>query len=205
MSAVAARFFALVQGAGFYRAYLEEAVALLPGGDGSRLVDVGCGPGLLTRLAAARGYEALGIDADPAMVATAARLARRERSAATFLHGQLSDLPALPQADVVVAASLLAVVRDREAALETLWRCVKPGGALLVVEAPDRLTVPAARKAIAAGLRGPRRGLLTMWAAARQGNAVDPSIFATLRDTEPRHTPLLGGLVRATLCTAAAV
>ena len=205
MTVLAARFFTLVQGAGFYRRLLSDAVALLPEGDGRTLLDAGCGPGLLTRLAAARGYEALGIDADPAMVATARRLARRERSAARFLHGRLGD-PAtiVPHADVVAAASLLAVVPDREATLEALWRCVRPGGILLIVEATERLTVSAARTLIAGGLPGPRRNLLTVWAAARQGSAVDPTIFDSLVDAEQRSAPLLGGLASATLFTAAA-
>jgi ubiquinone/menaquinone biosynthesis C-methylase UbiE len=204
VSALAARFFTLVQGAGFYRQLLGEAVALLPEGSGRTLLDVGCGPGLLTRLAAARGYEALGIDADPAMVAAARRLARRERSDARFLHGRLDDRATrVPQADVVAAASLLAVLPDREAGLESLWRCVKPGGTLLVVEATERLTVSAARTLIAEGLGGPRRNLLTVWAAARQGSAVDQIVFTRLVETEQRGVQLLGGLVRATLFGAA--
>jgi SAM-dependent methyltransferase len=200
VSALAARFFTLVQGAGFYRQLLGDALALLPEGSGRTLLDVGCGPGLLARLAAARGYEALGIDADPAMVAAARRLARRERSAARFVHGRLGDpATSVPRADVVAAASLLAVLPDREAGLEALWRCVKPGGTLLVVEATDQLTVPAARTLIAEGLPGPRRNLLTVWAAARQGSTVDPVVFTRLVETEQRGTPLLGGLARATL------
>jgi ubiquinone/menaquinone biosynthesis C-methylase UbiE len=205
MSALAARFFTLVQSSGFYRNSLVQAVALLPDGRGRALLDVGCGPGLLTRLTAARGYEALGIDVDPAMVAAARRISRRERSSATFLQARLGgEVNTLPQADAVVAASLLAVVSDREAALETLWRCVRPGGTLLVVEATDRMSVPAARKLIAEGLPGPRRNLLTIWAAAREGNVVDARIFDHLAGAQHRSTLLLGGLVSATLFTASA-
>lgn len=77
MSAVSARLFTTVQGADFYRDHLRSAVELLPPAEGATLLDIGCGPGLLTRLAAARGYRAVGLDADQNMVAAAKRIAFR--------------------------------------------------------------------------------------------------------------------------------
>lgn len=199
MSAAAARLFSWAQGADFYRDHLRGAVELLPPGDGATLRDFGCGPGLLTRLAAARGYRAVGLDVDPHMVATAKRIARRERSTATF---QVLDLRAaeagLPPADVVAAASLLAVMPDRRAALRLLWDGVAPGGRLLVVEATEQMTVPAARRLVANGLAGRRSRLLIRWAAGRAGRTVDPRIYEDLPDvTEKRVAPLLDGLVGA--------
>lgn len=198
MSAAAARFFTLVQGAGFYRQLLSDAVALLPHGSGRHLLDVGCGPGLLTRLAAAHGYTALGIDADAAMVAAATRIARREHSHARFAQQSLHEAATTQtQTDVVAAASLLAVAPNREAALDDLWRCLRPGGTLLIVEANEHLTVQAARKLIADGLAGPRRNLLTIWAAARQGNTVDATVCNRLSAVSEHNAPLLAGLATA--------
>ena len=71
MSQLAARFFNYVQGAEFYRDLHQQAVSLLPPGSGSLWLDVGCGPGLLTRLAAEHGYQATGFDIDPTMIAQA--------------------------------------------------------------------------------------------------------------------------------------
>jgi trans-aconitate methyltransferase len=78
MSALTAKFFTRVEAAGFYAALLRDGLDLLPDGHGRTLIDIGCGPGALTRLAAARGYHATGLDSDPAMIAQAARLARRQ-------------------------------------------------------------------------------------------------------------------------------
>jgi 2-polyprenyl-3-methyl-5-hydroxy-6-metoxy-1,4-benzoquinol methylase len=201
MSALAARFFTRVQAAGFYRVLLSDAVALLPAGSGRSLLDVGCGPGLLTRLAAARGYDAVGLDADRGMVAAARRLAAKEGSAAAFVQGRFPDRR-LPRADVVAAASLLAVVPDRETTLLRLWQHTEPGGTLLIVEATDRLTLRSANAAIAAGLPPPGRGLLRVWAAARGGSTVDPRLRDSIPEAACHTVPILGGLAEAWLFAA---
>jgi trans-aconitate methyltransferase len=134
------------------------------------------------------------------MVTAARRLARREASPATFLHARFPEATRpVPRADVVAAASLLAVAPEREAMLRSLWQCVKPGGALLVVEPTERLTVPAAKAALRDGLQPPGRNLLLVWATARAGNAVDPRVRDCLPEVECRTAPLLGGLAEAWL------
>ena len=202
MGALAARFFAHVQAAEFYETLLRDALALVPDGDGASLLDVGCGPGALTRLAAARGYHATGIDSDPGMIAQAHRIARRESSAAAFAVADLSETATrFPPADVVVAASLLAVVPDTASALHQLWSCVAPGGALLIIEPSEQMTPANAQQVLATNRAwGRRRHLLTLWARARQGHSINPTVFETLPRTARRHDyPLLGGLILATL------
>lgn len=201
MSAASARWFSWVQGAGFYSDHLRDAVALLPPGDGRTFLDMGCGPGLMTRLAAAHGYRAVGIDVDQAMVATARRAAHREGSTATFERGDLHASALRPvRADVVAAASLLAVARDRPAALQALWHRVATGGLLLVVEATEEMTAPAARRLIADGLPGPRARILAVWASVRENRTVDPGIYWDLAGVaETRVVPLLHGLAGAWL------
>ena len=71
MSFIAAKLFDWLQGADFYHAAHRAAVEHLPPGDGKLWVDVGCGPGLVARLAAARGYRAIGVDRDRHMIAAA--------------------------------------------------------------------------------------------------------------------------------------
>jgi 2-polyprenyl-3-methyl-5-hydroxy-6-metoxy-1,4-benzoquinol methylase len=201
MSALAARFFTRVQAAGFYRTLLSDAVALLPAGSGRSLLDVGCGPGLLTRLAAARGYDAVGLDADGAMIAAARRLAAEEGSAATFVHARFPDR-LVPRADVVAAASLLAVAPEREKTLRSLWQRTEPGGTLLIVEATERLSLRSANAAVASGLPPPGRSLLRVWAAARGGSTVDPRLRDSIPEAACRTVPLLGGLAEAWLFSA---
>jgi len=188
--------FTWLQGADFYFDLHQHAVESLPAGNGETWLDIGSGPGLVARLAAQKGYRALGIDTDPQMVAAAKRIARRKHSTADFQTGDFTRLPA-ESAQVVSAASLLAVLPDREAGLRSLWHLLRPGGFLLIVEPTRQMTSENASRAIQNGLPKKRIAGLRMWANARQGNIVDPSIYETLGAESIRFTPLLQGLVGA--------
>lgn len=106
--------------AGVHPTLLDAAGA----GPGTRLLEVGCGPGALAALARDRGAEVTATDAEPAMVALAAALpgVRAERAA----------LPGLPYADgtfdAVVGAFVLNHVPDPQAAAADLRRVLAPGG-----------------------------------------------------------------------------
>jgi trans-aconitate methyltransferase len=194
---VAATLFTWMQGADFYHDLHAEAVAALPQAEGSRQwIDVGCGPGLVTRLAAARGYQTLGIDINPQMIAAAKQIAKREGSLATFRVGSLEEVTNA-KADVVSAASLLAVLADSFAGLKTLWQGVRSGGTLLIIEPTAQMTVDHAQRLLRRGLPGKRSFGLRLWANARQGNAVDPSIYSRLDAAQVDCIPLLDGLVAA--------
>ena len=191
---IAPLLFTWLQGADFYRALHREAVEMLPIGDGEIWLDIGCGPGLVTRFAAERKYRAIGIDTDPQMVAAAKRIARHANSSADFQTGDFTTLPA-ESAQVVSAASLLAVLPDREAGLRSLWRLLHSGGTLLIIEPTNQMTSENAARAIQNGLPKKRVLGLRMWANARQGNIVHPSMYETLSTGSLRFLPLLQGLV----------
>lgn len=180
MSYFSARLFSWVQEAEFYRHLQQEAVHLLPRGNGQQWLDAGCGPGLVTRLASAHGYRALGADIDPHMIRMARRLSQRHADArnARFEIAGLADLPE-NSADVVSAASLLAVMDERAAALDALLRCTRPGGTLLVIEPTVQMTREAARRYNRSVRHGTPSLALRLWAYARAGRAVDPEIFYT--------------------------
>lgn len=198
MGYASARLFTWLQGSDFYTNLHLEAIAGLPSGGGRKWVDVGCGPGLLTRLAGAKGYDALGIDMDPFMIRTAMKIARVENSSAVFEVGDVFQIP--PQsADVLSASSLLATLDDKVGGFQALLAAVKPGGSLLIVEPTDRMTLQAVGGLIENGIGGRRINGLRLWARARQGNAIDPEIFAVTEAKEVAFTPLLGGLVGAWL------
>jgi len=188
--------FTWLQGANFYLDLHRQAVDSLPAGNGETWLDLGSGPGLVARLAAERGYRATGIDTDPQMVAAAKRIARWKHSPAEFQTGDFTSRPA-ESAQVVSAASLLAVLSDREAGLRTLWHLLRPGGFLLIVEPTQQMTSENARRAIQNGLPKKRLAGLRMWANARQGNIVDPAIYETLGAQSIHFMPLLQGLVGA--------
>ncbi|MBI3563031.1 MAG: class I SAM-dependent methyltransferase [Gammaproteobacteria bacterium] len=187
--------FTWLQGAPFYHELHQRAVETLPPGTGKLWLDVGCGPGLVTRLAAIRGYRAKGIDADPRMIKTAQRLAKLHHSAAEFEVGHIAALP-YHGADVVSAASLLAVLDDKPSGLNRLWRCVRPGGYLRIVEPTDRMNLNNANQAIARGLPRRRINGLRLWAMVRKNNTVAPGLYTGLA-VEQHYVALLDALVGA--------
>lgn len=200
MSRGSARLFSWVQSARFYEALHRQAVQLLPPGQATHpWVDVGCGPGLVTRLAAAHGYRATGIDIDPAMV----RQARRTVGNGTiqFLHGGLDTLaPLTPKAEVISAASLLAVLPDRPAALRQLLAGLAPGGTLLLIE-PDLSFTPthAARYRQQHRLSLHEASVLWLWARTRRPERAVRQAEVTLDGWITTRHPLLNGLVNAWL------
>lgn len=187
--------FTWLQGADFYYDLHKQAVDLLPQGNGQRWLDVGSGPGLVSRLSAQRGYQVTGIDSDSASIQAAKWIAGIQGLSINFKAGDVFNLPP-ESAEVVSAASLLAVLPDREKGLRSLWSAVRPGGYLLIIEPTDQMTSGNAEKLIQNGLPRKRIQGLRMWATARQGNIVNPAMFETL-GAEVTFTPLLHGLVSA--------
>jgi 2-polyprenyl-3-methyl-5-hydroxy-6-metoxy-1,4-benzoquinol methylase len=187
--------FTWLQGADFYHDLHKQAVDLLPQGNGQLWLDVGSGPGLVSRLSAQRGYQVTGIDSDTTTIQTAKWIAGIQGLSIDFKAGDVFNLPP-ESADVVSAASLLAVLPDREKGLCSLWSAVRPGGYLLIIEPTDQMTSRNAEKLIQNGLPRKRIQGLRMWAAARQGNIVNPAMLETL-GAEVTFTPLLHGLVGA--------
>lgn len=192
---MSAAFFSWVQDASFYVDVHSQAVRLLPPGNGRTWLDVGCGPGLVARLACDRGYDVLGIDRDPEMVRFAERNARVDQRCRLEV-GDLSHLSDQYSADVVSAASLLFVVPDPTTAIRQLWDCVRPGGNLLVIEATELMNPEGARK-VRPMTRCGRRFALTLWARTRNGKTVDRDVFRSLTARSSVCTPLLGGLINA--------
>jgi 2-polyprenyl-3-methyl-5-hydroxy-6-metoxy-1,4-benzoquinol methylase len=196
MNGASARLFAWVQGAAFYADVHRDAVALVGRTQGDWL-DVGCGPGLVACLAADAGFTVTGIDRDPRMVREANRRARGRTI--TFDIGEVEDLePAV--ADVVSATSLLATLPDPITGLHSLWNAVRPGGTLLIVEATASMT-PEGVHAVAVRLPPHRRSALTWWARARHGRSLDPRVLDSILAERRTSTPLLHGLIDATVFT----
>lgn len=196
MSFATAKLFDWLQGADFYHDAHRAAVEVLPLGNGKLWIDVGCGPGLVTRLAAARGYHAIGIDRDRHMIAVAQRRAARAISSAEFKLGAIDSLAAItPHADVISAASLLAVVDDKSAALHALLAAVKPGGCLLIIEPTAAMTPTAADALLKNGLGGKRANGLRLWARARHGRAINPELLNVTSANVVHHESLLSGLL----------
>lgn len=111
-----------------------------------RLLDAGCGPGLLLRYFAPLVAELVGLDATPAMLEQArALLAEAQIHNVTTTLGDMERLP-FPDAafDAVITRYTFHHLLHPERALAELVRVCKPGGRVVVCDATPR---PDARAA----------------------------------------------------------
>lgn len=105
-------------------------------GPGDRVLDVGCGPGLLLKEAAERGATAVGVDPSARM----RRLALRRipaglRPKITVVEGSAEHLP-LEDGSATVAWAVASFHHwaDPDAGLAELRRVLRPAGRLLIAE-----------------------------------------------------------------------
>ncbi|WP_242548091.1 class I SAM-dependent methyltransferase [Amycolatopsis sp. MtRt-6] len=115
--------------------WYRELVRLAGVRPGDRVLDVGCGSGYLTGLAAEAGASALGIDASAAMVGFARRTVGSE--SCRFEVGTAQALPVGDgEFDVVLTSLALHHVPDADqpAALAEMRRVLRSGGRLLLAD-----------------------------------------------------------------------
>jgi SAM-dependent methyltransferase len=113
-------------------AYPPELIEAFPLTGAERLLDVGCGPGSLTIPLAARVRSAVGIDADPGMIAAAERAGPPN---AEWRCMRAEELPGdLGRFDVVTFAQSFHWF-ERETVARTVRGMLTPGGILVHVHA----------------------------------------------------------------------
>jgi len=116
---------------------LEQALILRLMGSvaGLRILDAGCGDGLLALELARRGANVTGVDGSEQMIRTAHRRARHFQEAVNFGTAAVEELPfGAGSFDVVVAVTVLCFVEDATGAVREMARVVEPGGRLIVGE-----------------------------------------------------------------------
>jgi SAM-dependent methyltransferase len=129
-----------------YSAGLEALLAAELGLDGSgRLLDVGCGPGILTVRLAHLFDEAVGLDPDPGMIAEGRRAAG-ERGIANiaWVQALAEDLPgAAPGPYRLVTFGQSFWWTDEVRVAEAVYDLLEPGGALVqIMHQADGRDVP---------------------------------------------------------------
>jgi SAM-dependent methyltransferase len=160
---------------------------------GERILDLGCGDGVLTEKIAAAGALVTAVDAGPDMVRAA-----RERGLDAYVRdGQRLDFR--EEFDAVFSNAALHWMRDIDAVLAGVFRALKPGGRF-VAEMGGHGNTAAILVAAQAVLA--RRGLdamrLSPWyfpSAAAFRKKLDAAGFSVVEIAiVPRPTPLPAGL-----------
>ena len=98
---------------------------------GSRILDLGCGPGLLSADLAAQGYRGVGLDVAPAMIKRARARAAAQGFASRWEY-QVGDVEVLPfdneSFDGAICAGVIEYLPRDETFLREVNRVLKPGG-----------------------------------------------------------------------------
>ncbi len=120
----------------FFRGIAADVAAIAPAG--GKVLEVGCGPGLLSiRLARSHGLDVTGLDLDAQMIDRARANLRRASAtdgpSPSFVVGDIAALPFGDGSfDLVVSTFSMHHWSDRTAGLAEIARVLRPGGRALV-------------------------------------------------------------------------
>jgi 2-polyprenyl-3-methyl-5-hydroxy-6-metoxy-1,4-benzoquinol methylase len=123
------------------------AFAELP--TGARVLDAGCGPGLVAEAFLAAGFEVAGVDLSGEMVKRAAARCARFGARARFSRQSLFEPVAGAPFDAALSRNVLHHVESAEAFVARQVALLRPGGRLL---AQDLTTDPEPARAAAVGV-----------------------------------------------------
>ncbi|MCB2126196.1 MAG: class I SAM-dependent methyltransferase [Albidovulum sp.] len=147
---------------------------------GLRILDVGCGDGVLATRLARSGARVTGIDASADMIAAARRRAKAAGVEIDLVEGDARGLP-FPAGyfDCVVSVATLCFVDDPRPTIRDMVRVLKPGGRLILGEL-GRWNLWAAQRRVKGWLGS------KLWRAARfrsRGDLLALADQARLRDS----------------------
>lgn len=111
----------------------ETAVEIAALGPGLRVLDIGCGTGNATLLAAQRAAEVIAVDPSPRLLEVARRRISAAGLSVEFRQGSAAEIP-LDDGSIDVALSVFAVIfaPDPAAAADEIARVLTPSGRLVM-------------------------------------------------------------------------
>jgi len=120
-----------------YRKRMCQALSWLDNSNllpNSRILDVGCGAGVMTREVANRGYEVFGMDYSHNMIRRAKAICSVDMKFKTnFLEGDIESLPFKDSVfDTVLCLGVVTYLKSEGKALHEISRVLKPGGILIL-------------------------------------------------------------------------
>lgn len=132
---------------------VQPAVLSLCGiGAGSRVLDVGCGTGVMTPHYLEAGVDfVLGVDISERMIACARRKFASEPTV-SFAACDILDLSEDEPFDALVIYNAYPHFMDKPALVEKAYRLVKPGGRFVVAHGSGKDNINAHHEAAAAGV-----------------------------------------------------
>jgi ubiquinone/menaquinone biosynthesis C-methylase UbiE len=115
-------------------AQLEKLIEVAKLGSGSRVLDLGCGSGMIAEyIAGVTGARVWGMDYVQEAIACAQARTAPKRDRLTFRVGNLDELPYAPASfDALIAIDTLYMPKDLDATLAQMRRLLAPGGQMLI-------------------------------------------------------------------------
>src|SRR5512138_349858 len=116
------------------RESLSRFVAFAAVPRGGRVLDGGCGPGLVAEAFLEAGYDVLGVDLSAEMIRRAQARCARFGERARFEQRSLFDLEPGAPLDAALSRNVLHHLEDPQAFLSRQAALVRPGGAVLAFD-----------------------------------------------------------------------
>jgi ubiquinone biosynthesis O-methyltransferase len=120
-----------------YRRRMHQALSWLDNTNlykNSKILDVGCGAGMMAKEIANRGYEISGIDYSYNMVKKAKDICKVNTNFSIhFLQGDVESLPFKDSVfDAVLCLGVITYLKSEQKALREISRILKPGGTMIL-------------------------------------------------------------------------